>query len=115
MHHPPFDCGIESFDKSRLQEGDDRLAALVGLHSNVERATCGHVHRPIQVRWAGTMASIAPSTAHQATLDLHEHSALTMMMEPPAVALHQWRLGTGLVTHISYIGAFDGPKPFRKI
>ncbi|HYD06337.1 MAG TPA: phosphodiesterase, partial [Reyranella sp.] len=115
MHHPPFDCGIETFDKSRLMEGDDRLADLVRRHPHVERATCGHVHRPIQVRWAGTMASIAPSTAHQATLDLHEHSALTMMMEPPAIALHQWRPGTGLVTHVSYIGEFDGPKPFRKI
>ena len=115
MHHPPFDCGIETFDKSRLLDGGDRLPALVRRHGNIERATCGHVHRPIQVRWAGTMASIAPSTAHQATLDLHEHSRLTMMMEPPAIALHQWRPNTGLVTHVSYIGDFDGPKPFRRI
>lgn len=115
MHHPPFDCGIETFDKSRLLDGDARLIELVRQHPNVERAACGHVHRPIQVRWAGTMASIAPSTAHQATLDLHEHSALTMMMEPPAIALHQWRPNTGLVTHVSYVGAFDGPTPFRKL
>lgn len=115
MHHPPFDCGIETFDKSRLLEGDGQLVEIVRGHANVERAACGHVHRPIQVRWAGTVASIAPSTAHQATLDLHEHSSLTMMMEPPAIALHQWRPGTGLVTHVSYIGDFDGPKPFRKI
>jgi 3',5'-cyclic AMP phosphodiesterase CpdA len=115
MHHPPFECGIETFDKSRLLEGDEELAALVGRHPNVERAACGHVHRPIQTRWAGTLASIAPSTAHQATLDLHEHSALTMMMEPPAIALHQWRPGTGLVTHVSYIGDFDGPQPFRRL
>lgn len=115
MHHPPFDCGIETFDKSRLMEGDEALAALVRRHPQVERATCGHVHRPIQVRWAGTMASIAPSTAHQATLDLHEHSALTMMMEPPAIALHHWQPRSGVVTHVSYIGDFDGPKPFRKM
>jgi 3',5'-cyclic-AMP phosphodiesterase len=115
MHHPPFDCGIETFDKSRLLDGDQRLAALVRAHPNVERAACGHVHRPIQLRWAGTLASIAPSTAHQATLDLHEHSALTMMMEPPAIALHQWRPGTGLVTHVSYIGDFEGPRPFGRI
>ena len=38
-----------------------------------------------------------------------------MMMEPPAIALHQWRPGTGLVTHVSYVGDFDGPQPFRKI
>jgi 3',5'-cyclic AMP phosphodiesterase CpdA len=115
MHHPPFECGIDAFDHARLQEGDDRLAELVRRHGNIERAVCGHVHRPIQVRWAGTMASIAPSTAHQATLDLHDGAPLSMMMEPPAIALHQWRPSTGVVTHVSYIGAFDGPKPFRKI
>jgi len=115
MHHPPFECGIDVFDRSRLCKGDGALAALVRRHDNVERAVCGHVHRPIQVRWAGTMASIAPSTAHQATLDLHDGASLTMMMEPPAIALHQWRPQTGLVTHVSYIGDFEGPKPFRKI
>jgi 3',5'-cyclic AMP phosphodiesterase CpdA len=115
MHHPPFECGIEAFDQARLQRGDQQLAELVRRHGTVERAVCGHVHRPIQVRWAGTMASIAPSTAHQATLDLHDGAPLTMMMEPPAIALHQWRPHTGLVTHVSYIGDFDGPKPFKKI
>jgi 3',5'-cyclic AMP phosphodiesterase CpdA len=115
MHHPPFECGIDAFDHARLQHGDQRLAELVRRHGTVERAVCGHVHRPIQVRWAGTMASIAPSTAHQATLDLHDGAPLSMMMEPPAIALHQWRPHTGLVTHVSYIGDFDGPKPFRKM
>jgi 3',5'-cyclic-AMP phosphodiesterase len=74
---------------------------------------CGHVHRPIQLRWAGTMASIAPSTAHQATLDLRETSTFSMMMEPPGLALHLWRPGTGLITHISYVGTYPGPHPFR--
>jgi Icc protein len=115
MHHPPFECGIDAFDHARLQHGDLRLAELVRRHGTVERAVCGHVHRPIQVRWAGTMASIAPSTAHQATLDLHDGAPLTMMMEPPAIALHQWRPHTGLVTHVSYVGDFDGPTPFRKL
>ena len=113
MHHPPFDCGIDAFDGMRLNEGGERLAEIVRRHDNVERVMCGHVHRPIQVRWAGTMASIAPSTAHQATLDLHDRAPLSMMMEPPGIALHLWRPGTGLVTHVSYIGTYDGPRPFR--
>jgi 3',5'-cyclic AMP phosphodiesterase CpdA len=113
MHHPPFDCGISAFDGFKLKVGGERLAALVERHGNVERVVCGHVHRPIQVRWAGTMASIAPSTAHQATLDLHDKAPLSMMMEPPGVALHLWRPGTGLITHISYIGTYEGPRPFR--
>lgn len=113
MHHPPFDCGIAAFDNARLNEGGERLSELVRRHGNVERIVCGHVHRPIQVRWAGTMASIAPSTAHQATLDLRAGSPLSMMMEPPGLALHQWRPGTGLVTHVSYVGTYEGPRPFR--
>jgi len=112
MHHPPFECGMTEFDEARLNVGADRLAEIVRQHPNVERILCGHVHRPIQVRWAGTLAWVAPSTAHQATLDLSPDAPLMYSMEPPAVALHQWRPGTGLVTHLSYIGDYDGPYPF---
>ncbi len=115
MHHPPFDTGISPFDRHKLNVGGERLAEIVKRHPQVERVTCGHVHRPIQVRWAGTIASTAPSTAHQATLDMAPDAPLSMMMEPPAMALHQWLPGTGLVTHVSYIGEFEGPKPFRKM
>src|SRR5215203_5234389 len=77
---------------------DERLDAIVRRHSHVERVMCGHVHRPIQVLWAGTMGSIAPSTAHQATLDLHEGTPHSLIMEPPGLALHLWKPGVGLVT-----------------
>ena len=112
MHHPPFDVGIAALDADRLREGGERLAALVRTHGNVERVLCGHVHRPIQVRWAGTMASIAPSTAHQASLDLRDGAKLSMTMDPPGIALHLWRPATGLVTHLSYVGDYGGPRPF---
>ena len=117
MHHPPFECGIAYFDNARLNKGGQRLSELVQAHGNVERIMCGHVHRPIHVRWAGTMASTAPSTAHQATLDLRPIDTLSMMIEPPGISLHLWREGPdgvgGLVTHQSYVGNYDGPKPFR--
>ncbi len=113
MHHPPFDCGIDAFDAARLNEGAEHLADIVRTHGTVERVLCGHVHRPIQVRWAGTMASIAPSTAHQATLDFRPGAKLSMTMDPPGIALHLWRPATGLITHLSYIGTYDGPRPFR--
>jgi Icc protein len=112
MHHPPFDCGIEALDNALLNEGADRLAAIVRARGTVERVLCGHVHRPIQVRWAGTMASIAPSTAHQATLDLRPGAKLSMTMDPPGIALHLWRPQTGLITHLSYVGPYEGPRPF---
>jgi 3',5'-cyclic-AMP phosphodiesterase len=113
MHHPPFECGIPFMDKERLRVGAERLGEIVRCHANVERVLCGHVHRPITVRWAGTIASVAPSPAHQITLDLDPGSTLTFTMEPPAVALHQWRPGTGLVTHLSVIGDYGGKHPFR--
>lgn len=113
MHHPPFDCGIAAMDRERLLHGAERLADIVRRHPNVERALCGHVHRPIQTRWAGTIASTAPSSAHQITLDLDPAARLTYIMEPPAVALHRWDPAGGLASHLSYIGDFGGPRSFR--
>jgi 3',5'-cyclic AMP phosphodiesterase CpdA len=112
MHHPPFECGLAELDGMRLNVGAERLAAIVRDHPNIERILCGHVHRPIQVRWAGTIACASPSTAHQVTLDLTPDVPLMYSMDPPAVTLHQWRPGTGVVTHLSYIGKYDGPYPF---
>jgi Icc protein len=111
MHHPPFATGIVHMDALGLA-GAEGLAAIVARHPQVERVLCGHLHRPIQVRWAGTLASTAPSTAHQVVLDLAKDAAATFAMEPPACQLHVWRAGTGLISHTSYIGHFDGPYPF---
>ncbi len=113
MHHPPFECGMAYMDGERLREGADRLAAIVQRHPNIERVLCGHVHRSIQVRWAGTLAATAPSTAHQLTLDLDPAAPLTFKMDPPGALLHAWRPSSGLVSHISFIGDYDGPHRFR--
>ena len=115
MHHPPFACGIAAFDAMRLNEGEERLAGIVERHRHVERVLCGHVHRPIQVRWAGTLAAVAPSTAHQGTLDLRAGAPLSLTMEPPGVMLHLWTPATGLVSHTSVVGTWRGPEPFRKL
>ena len=65
------------------------------------------------MRWAGTIGSVAPSTAHQVTLDLvADDSPSSFTMEPPAFHLHLWTKETGLVTHGVNIGRFDGPYPF---
>lgn len=113
MHHPPFECGMAYMDGERLRGGADRLAAIVQRHPNIERVLCGHVHRSIQVRWAGTIAATAPSTAHQLTLDLDPAAPLTFKMDPPGALLHAWRPSSGLVSHISFIGDYDGPHRFR--
>ena len=111
MHHPPFITGIQHMDAQGL-EGAEALGEVVQRHPQVERVLCGHVHRPIQVRWHGTVASIAPSTAHQVILDLRDDGPSAFAMEPAACQIHVWRPGTGLISHTSYIGEFAGPYPF---
>ncbi len=61
------------------------------------------------MRWRGTVASSAPSTALQVALDLREDGDLAMGLEPAACQLHVWRDDVGLVSHTSYIGDYEGP------
>lgn len=109
MHHAPFSTGIRMMDAMGLVEGAPALGAIVERHPQVERVLCGHLHRPVQVRWRGTMASSAPSTALQVALDLRADGDLAMGLEPAACQLHVWRDDVGLVSHTSYIGEYEGP------
>lgn len=122
MHHPPFVTGIRSMDAMGL-EGSEALAAVIRRHPQVERIVCGHLHRPILRRFAGTVACTVPSTAHQVALDLPPEERLAVVMEPPACMLHVW-LGEreGLVTHVSVIGpehppftVFDGSRWLKNV
>jgi 3',5'-cyclic AMP phosphodiesterase CpdA len=105
MHHPPFTTFIRYMDECGLRNPQD-LAAVVEHHRQVEVVLCGHVHRPIEVRFAGTRASTAPSTAHQVQLDLDTRAPLALVMEPPAYRLHAYTPETGLVSHTAYVGDF---------
>ena len=111
MHHPPFACGIPYLDKYMCR-GASRLAGIISRFSNVERVLCGHVHRPMQLRWAGTIVCACPSTATQIALRLRPDAAPASYCEPPACLLHWWQPGTAMITHTSYIGRFDGPYGF---
>ena len=105
MHHPPFLTGIAYMDEIGLQ-GAGALADVVRRHPQVERVVCGHLHRTIQARWAGTVAITAPSTAHQVVLDVREDADLGYTLEPPGYALHLWREGLGLVSHVVTVGEY---------
>lgn len=113
MHHPPFVTGIDHMDAIGLREGAQALADLVNQYSNIERIICGHVHRTIFRRFAGTIASICPSAAHQVALDLRSGGPSAFVMEPPGFHLHTWRDGA-LVTHVGVIGEYAGPFPFHE-
>jgi 3',5'-cyclic-AMP phosphodiesterase len=112
MHHPPFGTGLADMDRINCRNGK-AMAAVIKRFDNVERVVCGHHHRPITVRWGGTIGSVAPSTAHQVTLDLvADDSPATYTLEPPGFHLHVWTKDSGLVTHGVNIGRFEGPYPF---
>lgn len=111
LHHPPFATGIGFMDRIALRD-PQALARLVEGHGRVERVLCGHVHRSIQAGWAGTVASIAPSTAHQVRLALAPGAPSRLTLEPPAFHLHRW-IGDGpTVTHLAHVGPWPGPYPF---
>lgn len=111
MHQPPFDTGIPYMDPYSCREGQ-RLAAVVARHPQVERILCGHVHRVMQIRFGGSTLCTAPSTTTAIALQLRPDAAPASHIEPPAMLLHHWREGTGLITHFVPIGTFPGPYPF---
>ncbi len=111
LHHPPFATGIGHMDAMGLADAE-ALRDVIARHPQVERVLCGHIHRPIQVRWAGTLVLTAPGTAHQVALGLAPDSPSRWIAEPPAVLLHLWRDDAGLVTHLSYVGDYGAPMRF---
>lgn len=111
MHQPPFACGIPYLDPYLCRNGE-RLAHIVAQFPNVERVLCGHVHRAMQLRFAGTLLCSAPSTTTTIALQLQPDAKPASFHEPPGFLLHDWREGTGLITHHVLVGDFPGPYPF---
>lgn len=111
LHHPPFITGLTQMDGIGLADAD-ALAAVIRHHGQVERVLSGHTHRPIQTRFAGTLASTAPSTAHQLELNLRPDAAEMFFLEPPGYQLHWYQPEAGLVSHTAIVGAWPGPFPF---
>jgi 3',5'-cyclic AMP phosphodiesterase CpdA len=114
MHHPPFTTGIGHMDEIGLARSDvQALEAVVRKHPQVERVLCGHLHRSIQRRFGGTLASTCPGVSHQVVLDLDAAAPSCFVMEPPGFQLHWWdEASRGLVSHTASIGEFEGPYPF---
>jgi 3',5'-cyclic AMP phosphodiesterase CpdA len=103
MHHPPITTGIRGMDDIALDARDiSRLAGLVAASPKIERIACGHVHRKIESRWAGTTVSVCPSTAYQIGLSF-DGGTLEPSEEPPSYQLHYWN-GAELVTHTIAVG-----------
>lgn len=113
MHHPPFKTGVPFMDEQPFT-GADALAQVIRRHPQVERLACGHLHRPIQASFAGTLAAVAPATAFHMPLDLDAKAPLGLVLEPTAGLLHVWTPAAGVVTHALPLVAHPGPFPFRR-
>jgi 3',5'-cyclic AMP phosphodiesterase CpdA len=113
LHHPPFSTGISHVDRVGLEDAE-ALGAVVGRHGQVERVIAGHVHRAMQRRWHGAIASTAPSTTHAVGLDLRPGADALYIYETPGLQLLHWREDQGLVGHILPLGQFDGPYRYGK-
>ncbi|HEY4441758.1 MAG TPA: phosphodiesterase [Candidatus Elarobacter sp.] len=108
MHHPPFDVGIPPVDAHPLR-GRDALAAVIAGHPQVVRLIAGHIHRAAEVPFGGSVASTAPSTAHQLVVDRAPSGAYVVRVEQPAFALHRWN-GRTLTTTIVPTTEAEVPK-----
>lgn len=113
MHHPPFASGIPFMDAMGLVNGAD-VAAIVARHPQVQLVVCGHVHRSVQTRWAGTIGVIAPSTVYQMGLVMEADGMPAYSTAPPAIALHYWPDGGTPLTYTHLIGDWERPRPFRE-
>jgi 3',5'-cyclic-AMP phosphodiesterase len=111
LHHPPFMSGIPYMDDYRCMETEG-LEAVVRAHPQVERVLCGHVHRSMLRRWAGTVVCTAPSTTTEICLQLRPDAAPASVLGPAGCLLHLWDPVHGMVSHLSHIGRFEGPYPF---
>jgi 3',5'-cyclic AMP phosphodiesterase CpdA len=111
LHHPPFVSGIPYMDAYRCMEPEG-LEAVVRAHAQVERVLCGHVHRSMLRRWAGTVACTAPSTTTEICLQLRPDAPPASVVGPAGCLLHLWDPVHGMVSHVSHIGQFEGPYSF---
>jgi hypothetical protein len=111
MHHPPFVSGISCLDEYRLKETAP-LERVIRAQSNVEAVLCGHVHRAMARRWAGTVVLTCPSTVTEICLTLSPGAAPQSCLGPRGCLLHSWSAEHGLVSHTSHIGRYEGPYAF---
>ncbi len=114
LHHPPFISGIGHMDQQPFGNAA-ALEEMIALHPQVERVLCGHLHRPMQRRFGGSMVCVCPGTSHQIVLDLAESAPAHFNLEPAGYLLHRWHPQDGLMTHNAVFGDYDGPYPFYDV
>lgn len=111
LHHPPFASGIPYMDTYRYM-APEPLAAVLQDFDCIELVLCGHVHRTMLRRWAGTVVASCPSTTTEIALQFAPDAPPQSWLAPPACMLHRWDAAQGMLSHLSAIGRFPGPYGF---
>jgi 3',5'-cyclic AMP phosphodiesterase CpdA len=111
MHHPPFISGIGHMDMAPFGHAA-ALECVITQHPQVERLLCGHLHRPMQRRFGGSLVCVCPGTSHQIVLDLDEVAPAHFNLEPAGYLLHRWHPQEGFLSHNAVFGEYPGPYPF---
>ena len=112
MHHPPFVTGIDGMDNQNLKNSS-KFFEILKSYPNVKHIACGHVHRATETVIEGIGISIAPNGAHSVNLDLNSEGPPMFIMEPPTIRIFKLDVvRKNVVSHISFVGNFDGPYPF---
>lgn len=101
IHHPPFDVDEHYVGGYRRPEEAAALADIVSRNPQVAGLVCGHVHWPIERKWAGTEARIMPSVA----VDLRKGLDETEARGRPVYMLHRLSGATGLVSQLRFADA----------
>jgi Icc protein len=108
LHHPPIFTGLSWMTENPEASWVRTLRPIVEANPNIVAMVCGHLHRPIVTRWAGTALAVCPSTAPQVALDLKKMDADNpderpmIVADRPFFALHYWN-GDGLITHFETV------------
>lgn len=111
LHQPPFPTAQAVLDNLGCREGGAELGAMLRGRPNILGVLCGHNHRATSVNWQGVPGFVAPSAAYPFALDLRPVPTYGWSQEAPAVALHWYKPGVGLITHLSPIADYP-PQPF---
>ena len=112
MHHPPFVTGIDGMDNQNFKSSS-RFFEILKSYPNVKHIACGHVHRAAETVIEGIGISVAPNGAHSVNLDLISKGPPMFIMEPPTIRIFKLdEFSKNVVSHLSFIGKFDGPYPF---
>jgi len=119
MHHPPFASAVGHMDLEPFKGREDLLGIMLS-HPQVERIACGHIHRPIALRFGGSVATVCPGVGMQIPMDLRPEARSGFVLGPPGILVHyldkSWGDPPTLLTHVDlvedYPGQFGGFHPF---